>query len=211
MNVAIDLRNSLGPSRDQGTRPTCLVFAATAAHEVGRGNPTYLCVEYLYFMGAKRSHGDPKRGLSPRSLRDALESDGQPEETVWPYTLRAPSSSVWAAPSEVGTQVHTAKILFADRTLADIIGLLQSGKPVILGIGLTRGFYTPDSEGRVLPEVGAVETGKHAVLAVGSGEDSTGRYVLVRNSWGKEWGKDGHAWLHEDYIRERLLTTGVIE
>jgi len=209
MNVGVDLRQSFGPSRDQGPRPTCLVFATSAAHEAGRGDARYLSVEYLYFMGAKRSHGDPKLGLSPRAIWDALQKDGQPHETGWPYKPKAPAVSKWKAPSVA--PVYKASLAFASRTVAEVVALLQNGKPVILGLALTKRFYIPDGEARVLPDPGAVETAKHAVLAVGTGTDPNGQYLLIRNSWGETWGDAGHAWLHEEYVRERVLTTGVIQ
>jgi hypothetical protein len=211
MNVAVDLREELGPSRDQGARKTCLAFATSAAHEVSRCSSAYLSVEYLYFMAAQRSHGDPRRGLGPAAVRDALENDGQPEELAWPYSPMVPIVSTWRPPPPANKQLHKAALSFSDRSVGNVLELINQRRPVVLGLSLTPGFYKPDKEARVLPEPGAVETTKHAVLAVGAGTDSEGQYILVRNTWGESWGRAGHAWLHETYVRERMLTTGVIE
>lgn len=29
-------------------------------------------------------------------------------------------------------------------------------------------------------------------------------YILVRNSWGEQWGDGGHAWLRDDYLVARV-------
>jgi len=76
--------------RDQGTRGTCLAFAATAAHEQARETrrgqpPVELSVEVLYWR-CKQLDGSPdEQGSDFPSARDALESPGQPAEILWPY------------------------------------------------------------------------------------------------------------------------------
>ena len=56
----VDLRALMAPVRDQGQRGTCLAFAVTAAHEVGRSggsSPEDLSEEALYW-GCKRTDGE---------------------------------------------------------------------------------------------------------------------------------------------------------
>jgi len=45
---------------------------------------------------------------------------------------------------------------------------------------------------------------RHAVVAVGHGNNGVGRLVMIRNSWGPMWGIGGYAWLSEDYLAPRL-------
>ena len=45
----------------------------------------------------------------------------------------------------------------------------------------------------------------HAVLGVGTGVIDTTRVMLVRNSWGPDWGLQGHAWVSEDYLVKTLI------
>lgn len=44
----------------------------------------------------------------------------------------------------------------------------------------------------------------HAMLAVGFGSYSGDSVMLVRNSWGPLWGHEGHAWIREGYLINRL-------
>ena len=40
--------------------------------------------------------------------------------------------------------------------------------------------------------------GGHAVMA--AGYDDERKMLLVRNSWGKDWGEDGYFWMPYEYI-----------
>ena len=35
--------------------------------------------------------------------------------------------------------------------------------------------------------------------------------ILIRNSWGAEWGEDGHAWLTEKFLSPRLFATAILK
>lgn len=205
--VDIDLRQQLGPPGDQGRRPTCMAFATTAAHECHRGGQL-LSVEYLYYAGLKRSHNDPTRGLSLRSAAEALDEVGQPDSDYWTY------SPVVATPYQPpsGSPVHLfASTKYAGLAVAGLRTYLEAGTPVVLGIGLTRAFFSPDKGGLIGPSAHDTrEIAQHAVLAVGAGHDSANAYILVRNSWGVGWGDEGHGWLTANYLTEHLKEAAVV-
>ncbi|MFO0591853.1 MAG: C1 family peptidase [Polyangiaceae bacterium] len=210
ITIEIDLREKLAPARDQRQRPTCLVFAASAAHEFKRGPGEVLSPEYLFYSGAQRAHKSPDKGLTANIVREALQLDGQPGEEAWPYLDATPPASEWKMPT-ISAPIHKASLDFASRTVADVRTLLKSGVPVLLVISLTKPMYTPDRFAvvRAAPNDGVV-LARHAVLAVGSGFADDGGYLLVRNSWGLRWGQAGHAWLHDSYLEARLEITGTI-
>ena len=190
ITTTIDLRDHLGPARDQCQRPTCLVFASTAAHEAGTTGLKYLSTEYLFYAGAQRSHKDPMRGLSADVTREAMLCDGQPLELDWPYLLITPDIADWTAPPITNSK-YTATLEFRGRTLDEVRDSLSSGKPVILITDLTLAMHFAKQDGvvRVTPNDAAV--GKHALLAVGCGTANDGDYFLVRNSWGISIGVTG--------------------
>lgn len=212
ITIDVDLRDQLGAARDQGTRPTCLVFAVSGAHEAKQKSSEYLSPEFLFFSGAQRSHKDPGRGLTRTAVREALVEDGQPTESAWPYLSKAPSTKDWKPPPGIAVHAaHKATIDFSDRTVGEVVDVLRTGTPVLLVVALTVAMYTPDAEAIVRARASdAITTRRHALVAVGAGHADDGSYLLVRNSWGQSWGKAGHGWIHEPYLTPQLQTTAVI-
>lgn len=209
ITIDVDLRDKLGAAREQGQRPTCLVFAVSAAHEFKRGTAEYLSPEHLHYAGAQRSHRDPAQALSRPFVRDALKDDGQPLEVEWPYEANAPAAKDWKPPPSVKT-THKAAIDFVVRTLAEVRALVKSGTPVTLHMIMSEAMHRPDADGAVRARKRDKTTTRHALLAVGSGHADDGEYLLVRNSWGATWGLAGHGWLHDPYLEPRLEMTGTI-
>ena len=73
-------------------------------------------------------------------------------------------------------------------------------------------FYTPDTQGLVLapPSEAPDPCRRHALVAVGYGDVDGVRAVLVRNSWGADWGLGGHAWLPEPFLVPRLTRVALL-
>src|SRR5438270_597211 len=97
--VRHDLRDRFGPARDQGARPTCLAFAMSDAHAamIEPWNP--LSCEYLFFHAQRRVAKPPHTGASMSATREAVELDGQPVESDWPYLKAVPADlKQWKPP-----------------------------------------------------------------------------------------------------------------
>src|SRR4029077_20778085 len=97
VNLVKDLREKFGPARDQGTRPTCLAFAASDAHASYRPAPFIrLSTEYLFFGAVQRGNPpDPNKPVNLNAIRNALKVDGQPIETECPYLAAIPKLLSW--------------------------------------------------------------------------------------------------------------------
>lgn len=199
-----DLRPMLGTARNQGSRPTCIAFAFSDGHAAARGSPEPLSVEHLYFNAVQHTPGrDPDAGVNMPACSAALELDGQCAEVGWPYADPLRDLSGWRPPMTATPSFRRTSDTSA-ATVAGITAELDADRPVIIALLLGERFYAPDPAGRITPGLGDADTDYHAVLAVGHGLDSSEPYLLVRNSWGAEWGLSGHSWVSAAYLASRL-------
>ena len=184
----VDLRAEFGPVRDQGRRPTCLAFAASAAHEHLRTVRDVLSPEAL-FIGSKSRDGLPKTaGTTVPAMTTTLREDGQCLEEEWPYGT--------AGPPRPGSVFYRAVIVRsgAGDVLKFIQETLVSGAPAVLIAGLTSAWFIVGKDGIIDPPSTSDQLlGYHAV--VGVGYDAVRGLLLIRNSWGEGWGESGYAQL----------------
>ena len=85
ITVETDLRPLFGPVRDQGSRPTCLAFAASDAHAGLRPDWVELSCEYAFYHAQKLTGRSSQVGATLPSILDTLRNQGQPAEQDWPY------------------------------------------------------------------------------------------------------------------------------
>ncbi|MEW1974456.1 C1 family peptidase [Microbacterium profundi] len=203
----VDLRDLVGADiLDQGMRPTCVTFAASAAHEAMRTlqgeDAEHLSPEALWAYCSTNGTASVD-GMLLADAGPALENDGQPLLRDWPYadTARAAPSSAGAPPWHRAALVPLE--LSRDGVEAEIEDQLQTGVPVILILETTDEFLLTDADGFIaVPDIRAGHGGYHAVTCVGAATHPTaGRHLLVKNSWGEEWGAGGYGWLPLDYLR----------
>lgn len=191
----VDFSAHLGAARDQGPRPTCLVFAASDLNAAAHG-AAHLSAEHLCHSAAKAC-GDwhPGRGFQLEHVLGAVGAPGQPLEALYPYQPDGHDAPLKPPPD--GHKLYTSpSARQQDLTTADVIGLVRSGKPIGLVIQVCEALFSP-VDGVVAFDPYVIPDQYHAVLAVGLGVDAaTGHsHVLVRNSWGPSWGLGGHAWM----------------
>lgn len=55
--------------------------------------------------------------------------------------------------------------------------------------------------GEVRPPLDGEEKWGHAIYLKGYGQDSKGKYIKFKNSWGISWGNNGEAKIYEDYFK----------
>ena len=188
MTVQIDLSPSFSPIRDQGQRPTCLAFAASSAHELALGRTEPLSVEALFFHCKRRDGLSAARGTTVAATADVLGTLGQCAEVLWPYGESEPA----LFPSDY----FRARIEERARLgLLDLVKqALKAARAPVLVVYLTNAWFSVKPDGLITPPApNDQREGAHAVTVIGY-DDATAT-VLIRNSWGKDWGSGGYAQL----------------
>lgn len=103
ISVSVDLRSMFGPVRNQGSRPTCLAFAASDAHAALRPGWAPLSCEFAFYHAQRRAGRSHGQGALLSATLETLREDGQPEEAGWPYLPKVPANvAEWAPPTSVG-------------------------------------------------------------------------------------------------------------
>lgn len=205
ITVRHDLRGRFGPARDQEGRETCLAFATSDAHAAAIGGAwAPLSCEYLFYHAKQRDKTAADQGTTIPAIRAALENDGQPTESGWPYLSQLPADvSVWKPPGEVGTLYRRGSDR-GGKAFDEIWNAVEGDQPVLVGMTISEAFFMPQAGGVIgsdEPEDAAL---KHAVVVVGTGTQAKQRLLLARNSWGDSWGLSGYAWLVERYASPRI-------
>ncbi|MGY3170770.1 hypothetical protein ACVWYU_000143 [Pseudomonas sp. TE12234] len=184
-------------ARNQGNRPTCVAFAVTDLNRQFADDD--LGPEYFYRATIQRIPGwQPGDGVQAAAAAEASKV-GHAREADFPYRADEPAVPLEALPDALELFGHP--IRFFNAAVDELIDSIRMGVPVGLALRLTYEFYAPVDG--IIPFSHSVVPGamQHAVVTVGLGVDALGEaWFLIRNSWGEEWGQQGHAWIPAEYI-----------
>jgi len=210
VKLLCDLRSSFNAVRNQGRRMTCLSFAASASHERAVGSKELLSVEYLFYHSVmKMPNANPDDGTTLVATKSALSLEGQPLENVWPYEPCQAYGTEWVPP-DCANEIYRVEMDLIPPSVDAAKSFLDQNCAVILGLVITDAFYRCDTQGHLPRMQTDMDRAGHAIVAVGHGIDGNSDYLLVRNSWGPEWGLGGHAWLSSEYLGSQMFEMAVV-
>lgn len=210
----VDLRADTGVGvLDQGVRPTCVAFAVSAAHEALRTRSgharDHLAPEAIWSQAVGAGNAS-QFGMPLDAAAGCLTGTGQPSLVDWPYN---PSllHGTEVPPATTGTppwnQANLERAVPAlDGVEAELETWLAQGRVVAVVVALPHEFYRPVDGYVAEPVAGFGVTGLHAVACVGAVTDSSrGRLLIIKNSWGTAWGKDGYGYVPFSYLRSSFV------
>lgn len=207
---SVDLRAKMSSVEDQGQLGSCTANALVGSLEFleGRKHETMIDLSRLFVYYNERVIEGTVSSDSGAMLRDGIRSlakQGVCSEKIWPYKIAnfklKPTPPCYSdALARKITSYHRL------HTIADMRACLASGFPFVFGFTVYSAFESAEvAKTGVLnmPQPGESYLGGHAVCAVGY--DDTSMRLLVRNSWGKDWGQQGYFTMPYDYVASREL------
>jgi C1A family cysteine protease len=210
----VDLRSKCPPVYNQGQLGSCTANAIGAAVQFDRMkqnlSPNFMPSRLFIYYNERLIEGtvDNDSGAQIRDGVKSVATSGVCPEDDCPYDItkftHKPSDQAVAdaAKTRVSSYCRVA------RNLTQMKGCLAAGYPFVLGFSVYDSF-----EGEEVARTGILQMpntstetlqGGHAVLAVGY--DDTQQRFLIRNSWGEDWGQQGHFTMPYSYLLEPNLS-----
>jgi len=90
--------------------------------------------------------------------------------------------------------------------VGEVIAALDADVPVVLIVSLTRGFVEATNKTVTAVDAQGPTLGLHSVLAVGHGTGASDgvAHLVIRNSWGVNWGAAGYCVVALPYFELHL-------
>ncbi|XP_003738752.1 cathepsin L1-like [Galendromus occidentalis] len=194
-------KNQYGPG---DCRRTCWAFATTGVLEY------YYCKKHgklesfseKYLVDCVFTVQGCQGGLFEKAMDHLFWTMNIPSEKSYPYTTffgecREPGNDLFDL-----SDVKGFERLHGDEELLKAVAFRGPVVAYMLTEGANLGTFRPTSEDDIFRADSCASTQQgrfdHAVVVVGYGSNQNGKYWIVKNSWGTNWGQNGYFKLSRD-------------
>lgn len=191
----VDLRPKMPIVYDQGALGSCAANVGAAAISYllkNRVRPSRLLIYYCCRVMQDRVNEDC--GTTIRDTMKVINQNGVCKETLWPYQV----SKFAEKPSETATKaaqlIKSTRYKAVGQSQYELQAALATGFPVAFGQTIKESFVSEEvaKSGVYKPELTEKTLGGHALLLVGYYYEGNSLTAIIRNSWGRKWGKAGY-------------------
>lgn len=212
----VDLSSQFAPIRNQGKQGSCASFAVSSVIEVLRGDKKRYSPAFLYWSAREEtSTTSTDSGASLYDVIKGATKKGICLEDSMPYS----SENFTLAPTEAATKEALDCLIIEAKTvnpkLRDIKSALSDGYPVIVAAKIfdsfsdTRsGFVRHPSSQELASGARTDGHGNHAMVVCGYSDKE--RVLIVRNSWGRDFGVNGYCYIPYSYAQQYFLQACII-
>jgi C1A family cysteine protease len=209
----VDLRGDCPPVYTQHQLNACSANAIAGAlwyDEIKQRRPHPFAPSRLFLYYNERAREGSVGTDAPVSLRvgyKTVAANGVCPETMWPYDIarfrRKPPAACYRIAK---THPAIGYYRIAPR-LPLLLACLAQGYPFVMGLSVHQSLTSPRVRRTGVIPVPSGQNdrmlGGHAVLVVGYSQAR--RYFLIRNSWGRQWGREGYGFLPFNYATHPSL------
>lgn len=196
---------------DQGNLGSCTANAIAGAimhlqikHKKTDKSFTLPSRLFIYY-GEREIEGsiDSDAGAELRDGLKVVAKQGYPQESLWPYKISTFTTKPDASVYKEAKKDHIQRYYRVNQTVQAMRLCLAHGYPFVFGFSVYTSFFDNNSGEVQSPSISDGLEGGHAVLATGY-NDNTKR-INFRNSWGKDWGKNGSGTIPYSYLTDSAL------
>lgn len=204
---SVDLRPQMPPIYNQGSLGSCTANALGAAfqfEQMKQNKPNWI-PSRLFIYYNERAMENTVNEDAGAMIRDGIKTmvkEGVCPEDMWKYNEA--KFKVKPCPpcykEALNNQIREY-LRLSPHSLYEVKHCLSDGYPVVFGFMIYESMmssYVARTGVVPVPQPNESPVGGHAVMAVGY--DDTKECLIVRNSWGTEWGLSGYFYLPYWYI-----------
>ena len=198
-----DLRNKCPPVYNQLNLGSCTANALAFAYQFDEKTEDFTPSRlFIYYNERKLENTiDSDSGASLRDGIKTINKIGVCNEDNWVYdpnnfSDKPPENCYKEAKLHRTVKYHKIK-----QELNQFKGCIKSGYPFVFGFSVYQSFESDEVASNGLMPIPAKDEkllGGHAVAAVGF--DDSKKCMIIRNSWGEEWGDNGYFYMPYKFI-----------
>lgn len=208
----VDLRSECPAIYNQGALGSCTANAIAAMFQFvdGKESGDSFLPSRLFIYYNERDREGSILSDSGACIRDGITSvhrEGVCPESMWPYDISKFAIKPTVECYDEALNHQSIRYMRIGRSISEMESCLNEGYPFVFGFTVYESFESPSvAETGIVTMPRRTENvlGGHAAMAVGYNKKD--KMMLVRNSWGTNWGLEGHFWMPFEYFMDEGLS-----